>query len=198
MSLWGAGEATKPTWAADDSPVVDKQAVFANESGWVLRHYKKADQTEFWDEILVAGDFGNTGGLEAVLGNATLDGIYFESGTIAAASTATVVVNYNEEVAVTVDGSNKPRLKVRNHTDSADIWATYTRGTGSNRLEFDFTAPAASKELRINAQTIDTPGSSAIKDKGTSTASDYVFAAGDVLGAEGVTKASNNDRVTTS
>ena len=51
MALWGAGEATKPTWCTDDSPVADKQAVFATESGWVLRHYKKADQTEFWDEI---------------------------------------------------------------------------------------------------------------------------------------------------
>ena len=198
MSLWGAGEATKPTWAADDSPVVDKQAVFATESGWVLRHYKKADQTEFWDEILVAGDFGNTGGLEAVLGNATLDGIYFESGTIAAASTATVVVNYNEEVAVTVDGSNKPRLKVRNHTDSANIVATYARGTGTNRLEFDFTAPAASKQLRINAQSITLASSSTIRDAGTSTNADVAFATADVLGAGGVTKASNNDRVTTS
>ena len=42
MALWGATEATKPTWCTDDSPVADKQAVFATESGWVLRHYKKA------------------------------------------------------------------------------------------------------------------------------------------------------------
>ena len=200
MSLWGAGEATKPTWAADDSPVVDKQAVFATESGWVLRHYKKADQTEFWDEILVAGDFGNTGGLEAVLGNATIDGVYFEATEIVAATTATVVVNYNEEVTVTVDGSNKPTLQVRDETTGGNVagGAVYARGSGSNRLEFDFTAPAASKELRLNAQTLTTPGSSAIKDKGTNTASDLAFATGDVLGAEGVTKASNNDRVTTS
>ena len=195
MSLWGAGEATKPTWAADDSPVVDKQAVFANESGWVLRHYKKADQTEFWDEILVAGDFGNTGGLEAVLSEATIDGVYFESDTIEAASTATVIVNYNELVDV---ATSNPTLVVRNHTDSANIVATYARGTGTNRLEFDFTAPAASKELRINAQSITLAGSSTIRDAGTSTNADVAFATGDVLGAGGVTKASNNDRVTTS
>ena len=194
MSLWGAGEATKPTWAADDSPVVDKQAVFATESGWVLRHYKKADQTEFWDEILVAGDFGNTGGLEAVLGNATIDGVYFEATEIVAATTATVVVNYNEAVDV---ATAAPTLIVRNQTDGADITAAYARGTGSNRLEFDFTAPAASKELRINAQSIVLASSSTIKDAGTNTASDLALATGDVLGAGGVTKASNNDRLTT-
>ena len=195
MALWGATEATKPTWCTDDSPVADKQAVFATESGWVLRHYKKADQTEFWDEILVAGDFGNTGGLETVLGNATIDGVYFESDTIAASSTATVVVNYNELVDV---ATSNPTLVVVNHTDTANITATYARGTGTNRLEFDFTAPAASKELRINAQSITLAGSSTIRDAGTSTNADVAFATADVLGAGGVTKASNNDRVTTS
>ena len=195
MALWGAGEATKPTWCTDDSPVADKQAVFATESGWVLRHYKKADQTEFWDEILVAGDFGNTGGLEAVLNEATIDGVYFESDTIAASSTATVVVNYNELVDV---ATSNPTLIVRNHTDSANITATYARGTGTNRLEFDFTAPAANKQLRINAQSITLAGSSTIRDAGTSTNADVAFATADVLGAGGVTKASNNDRVTTS
>ena len=195
MALWGAGEATKPTWCTDDSPVADKQAVFATESGWVLRHYKKADQTEFWDEILVSGDFGNTGGLEAVLSEATIDGVYFESDTIEAASTATVIVNYNELVDV---ATSNPTLVVRNQTDSENITATYARGTGTNRLEFDFTAPAASKELRINAQSITLAGSSTIRDAGTSTDADVAFATADVLGAGGVTKASNNDRVTTS
>ena len=195
MALWAATEATKPTWCTDDSPVADKQAVFATESGWVLRHYKKTDKTEFWDEILVAGDFGNTGGLETVLGNATIDGVYFESDTIAASSTATVVVNYNELVDV---ATSNPTLVVVNHTDTANITATYARGTGTNRLEFDFTAPAASKELRINAQSITLAGSSTIRDAGTSTNADVAFATADVLGAGGITKASNNDRVTTS
>lgn len=195
MPLWSATEAGKPNWCYANNPVGDSQDVFATEQGWVLRHYKNAAKTEFYDEILVAGDFGNTGGLEAVLSEATIDGVYFESDTIAAASTATVIVNYNELVDV---ATSNPELIVRNHTDSANITATYARGTGTNRLEFDFTAPAASKELRINAQSITLAGSSTIRDAGTSTNADVAFATADVLGAGGVTKASNNDRVTTS
>ena len=87
---------------------------------------------------------------------------------------------------------------IQNHTDSANITATYARGTGTNRLEFDFAAPAANKQLRILQQSITLAGSSTIRDAGTSTNADVAFATADVLGAGGVTKASNNDRVTTS
>ena len=34
----------------------DKDNVFLTDQGWVYRHYKKADLSQYWDEILVAGE----------------------------------------------------------------------------------------------------------------------------------------------
>ena len=94
-----------------------------------------------------------------------------------AEATGTVVVIYNELVDVTAGAT----LVVTNTTDSASITATYARGTGTNRIEFDFTCAAASKVHTIGAQTI----SGTIVDAGTSTASDKVFVLGDTVGAGG-------------
>ena len=40
--------------AASDS--YNKDNVFLTDQGWVYRHYKKADLSQYWDEILVAGE----------------------------------------------------------------------------------------------------------------------------------------------
>ena len=40
--------------AASDS--YNKDNVFLTDQGWVYRHYKKADFSQYWDEILVAGE----------------------------------------------------------------------------------------------------------------------------------------------
>ena len=34
----------------------NKDNVFLTDQGWVYRHYKKADLSQYWDEILVAGE----------------------------------------------------------------------------------------------------------------------------------------------
>ena len=195
MPLWSATETGKPNWCYANNPVGDSEDVFATEQGWVLRHYKNAAKTEFYDEILVAGDFGNAGGLEAVLAEATIDGVYFEeAGNIVKNTVGVVIVNFNELVDVT----GTPTLQVRNTTDGADVPATYASGSGTNRLKFNFTAPNAnSKVLDFQAQSIAKPSGATIKDAGTSTDTDVAFALADVLGAGGIDKASNNQRRTT-
>ena len=46
----------------DASDSYNKDNVFLTDQGWVYRHYKKADLSQYWDEILVAGevDLGDT------------------------------------------------------------------------------------------------------------------------------------------
>jgi hypothetical protein len=39
---------------ASDSYDVDN--IFLTNEGWVYRHYKKADKSQFWDEIICAGE----------------------------------------------------------------------------------------------------------------------------------------------
>ena len=111
------------------------------------------------------------------LGNADITAVYFEETGYAGGATGSVVVIYNEQVDVT----NGATLVVRNTTDSANITATAAAQTATNRVEFTFTAAATGKAHAIQAQTI----SGTIVDTGTSTASDKVFAAGDVEGAGG-------------
>ena len=180
MALWGITDAdeSKPKWAVRGG-AVDQQNIFATSAGWVLRHYKNAAKTEYWDEVLVAVDglVGAGGRGTDTLGNADITAIFFEETGYAAAATGTVVVIYNEQVDVT----NGATLVVRNTTDSSNITATAAAQTATNRVEFTFTVAAQGKVHDIQAQTI----SGTIVDTGTSTASDKVFVAGDVVGAGG-------------
>ena len=52
--------------APDACDVYDKDNIFLTDEGWVYRHYKKADKSLFWDEILVAGE---------VVAGATIGGV---------------------------------------------------------------------------------------------------------------------------
>ena len=180
MALWGVTDAdeAKPKWAVQGG-AVDPSNIFATAEGWVLRHYKKGDQSEYWDEVLVAVDglVGAGGRGTDTLGAADITAVFFEATTYAAGATGTVVVIYNEKVDVT----NGATLVVTNTTDSASITATAAAQTGTNRVEFTFTCAAADKVHTIGAQTI----SGTIKDAGTNTASDKVFVLGDTIGAGG-------------
>ena len=180
MTLWGVTDANeaKPKWAVQGG-AVDPSNIFATEQGWVLRHYKKSDQTEYWDEVLVAVDglVGAGGRGTNTLGEADISAVFFEESTYAAGATGTVVVIYNEKVTVTAGAT----LVVTNTTDSASITATYARGTTTNRVEFDFTAAAADKVHTIGAQTI----SGTIVDTTGGATSDKAFVLGDTIGAGG-------------
>ena len=46
--------------------VYDMDNIFLTDEGWVYRHYKKADFSEYWDEIIVAGE---------VVAGATINGV---------------------------------------------------------------------------------------------------------------------------
>jgi hypothetical protein len=41
------------------SDVADKDNIFLTDQGWVYRHFKAADGSKFWDEIIWAGDVTN-------------------------------------------------------------------------------------------------------------------------------------------
>jgi len=179
MALWGVTDAdeAKPKWAVQGG-AVDPSNIFATAEGWVLRHYKKGDQSEYWDEVLVAVDglVGAGGRGTDTLGAADITAVFFEESTYAAGATGTVVVIYNEKVDVT----NGATLTVT-VTGASNATATAAAQTGTNRVEFTFTAAAADKVHTIGAQTI----SGTIKDAGTNTASDKVFVLGDTIGAGG-------------
>ena len=60
--------------ALDASDAYDKDNIFLTDQGWVYRHYKKADFSEFWDEIIVAGEVDPAATIGGVA-NAPVDAI---------------------------------------------------------------------------------------------------------------------------
>jgi hypothetical protein len=52
----------------------DKDNIFLTDEGWVYRHYKKADKSLFWDEIICAGEVDSTLTIDGV-DNAPVDAI---------------------------------------------------------------------------------------------------------------------------
>ena len=189
MPLWGktTTDESKPKWLDNVNKNGLAEDCFATEAGWVLRHYKGTDKNaavaagDYWDEILVAiGGLAGGASTTAGLGAATITGAFFEQESLAQGATGTVVVVYNELVDVAV---SNPTLVVTGSVTGA-VTATYARGTGLNRLEFDFTVPSQTETLSIGAGSITLAGSSTIKDKGAQNA-DLTIAAGDVRGAGG-------------
>ena len=185
MPLWGktTSDESKPKYLDNVNKNGLAEECFATEEGWVLRHYKGSDKNtaRFWDEILVSiGGLAGGASTTEGLGAANITGVFFEQESLAQGATGTVVVVYNELVDVAV---SNPTLVVTGSTTGA-VTATYARGTGLNRLEFDFTVPSQTETLSIGAQSITLAGSSTIKDKGAQVA-DVTIAAGDVRGAGG-------------
>lgn len=185
MPLWGktTSDESNPKYLDNVNKNGLAEDCFATEEGWVLRHYKGSDKNtaRFWDEVLVSiGGLAGGASTTEGLGAANITGVFFEQESLAQGATGTVVVVYNELVDVAV---SNPTLVVTGSTTGA-VTATYARGTGLNRLEFDFTVPSQTETLSIGAQSITLAGSSTIKDKGAQVA-DVTIAAGDVRGAGG-------------
>ena len=185
MPLWGktTSDESKPKYLDNVNKNGLAEDCFATEEGWVLRHYKGSDKNtaRFWDEVLVSiGGLAGGASTTEGLGAANITGVFFEQESLAQGATGTVVVVYNELVDVAV---SNPTLVVTGSTTGA-VTATYARGTGLNRLEFDFTVPSQTETLSIGAQSITLAGSSTIKDKGAQVAN-VTIAAGDVRGAGG-------------
>ncbi len=174
MALWGNSTAdeSRPKWLrANDEPGNNLNNCFADERGWVLRH------PNGYEEVLVtiSGLGGN--GASDKLGNATIAGVYFQAKTYAKLATGTVIVNYNEKVTV----SSGATIGIAG-TSTGTIVATAATQTSVQQVEFTFTVPNTTQVLSIPAGSI----TGTIVDSGTSTASDKVYAAGDVKGAAGV------------
>ena len=189
MPLWGktTSDESKPKWLDNVNKNSKAEDCFATESGWVLRHYKGTDKNtavangDYWDEVLVSiGGLAGAASTTEGLGAATITGVFFEQESLAQGATGTVVVVFNELVTVT----NSPTIVVTG-AGGSNATATYARGSGLNRLEFDFTVPSATQVISIGAQTIGTAGSATIKDSGQTVDADLTIAAGDVRGAGG-------------
>ena len=185
MPLWGktTSDESKPKYLDNVNKNGLAEDCFATEEGWVLRHYKGSDKNtaRYWDEVLVSiGGLAGAGSTTEGLGAATITGVFFEQESLAQGATGTVVVVFNELVTV----ANSPTVVVTGSSTGA-VTATYARGTGFNRLEFDFTVPSATETLSIAAQTIGTAGSATIKDSGQTVDADLTIATGDVRGAGG-------------
>ena len=189
MPLWGktTTDESKPKWLDNVNKNSKAEDCFATESGWVLRHYKGTDKNtavangDYWDELLVAiGGLAGAGSTTEGLGAATITGVFFEQESLAQGATGTVVVVFNELVTV----AKSPTIVVTG-AGGSNATATYARGSGLNRLEFDFTVPSATQVISIGAQTIGTAGSATIKDSGQTVDADLTIAAGDVRGAGG-------------
>ena len=180
MALWGITDAneSKPKWAVRGG-VVDPTNIFATSEGWVLRHYKKVDRSEYWDEVLVSVDGMVGAGSRGTdtLAEADITAVFFKQSSFAQADTGTVVVSYNELVNVTAGAT----LDVTGSSSGA-ITATYARGTGTNRVEFDFTVPSATQDLSLAAGSI----TGTIVDTIGGATSDKAFATGNIVGPGGV------------
>ena len=185
MPLWGktTSDESKPKYLDNVNKNGLAEDCFATEEGWVLRHYKGSDKNtaRYWDEVLVSiGGLAGAASTTEGLGAATITGVFFEQESLSQGDTGTVVVVFNELVTV----ANSPTVVVTGSTTGA-VTATYARGTGLNRLEFDFTVPSATETLSIGAQTIQTPPGATIKDSGQTVDADLTIATGDVRGAGG-------------
>jgi hypothetical protein len=187
MPLWGKTETdeSKPKWLDNVNKVGLAEDCFATEQGWVLRHYKGADKNtaRYWDEVLVAiGGLAGGTSTTSALGEADITAVFFEQEALAQGDTGTVVVIYNEQVDVDTTGGT-PTINVLG-TVTGPIAASYARGTGSNRLEFDFTVPSelTAQDLSISGTDIALNGGT-IFDKGTSVASELAYTT--ILGAGG-------------
>ena len=182
MPLWGktTSDESKPKYLDRVNKNGLLEDCFATEQGWVLRHYKGADKAtaRYWDELLVAiGGLAGGQSNSDDLGFANITAVFFEQEALSQGDTGTVVVIYNEQVDATA-----PVTLVVTGSVTGAITATYARGTGTNRLEFDFTVPSQAEVLSIADQTIGGAGS--VKDKGTTVDSEDAFA-GKTIGAGG-------------
>ena len=188
MALWGKSNTAdaKPKYLDRVNKNGLLEDCFADERGWVLRHYKQqGDKSaavaagEYWDEVLVAiGGLGG-GGAADLLEEPTITAVFFEQEAIAVADTTTVVVIYDEPVDVT----GSPTITVAGSI-GGNVSATYLRGTGTNRLEFDIAGGtfADTEEISLPGLDIALAGGT-IFEAGTAVAAGLSYT--NIVGAGG-------------
>lgn len=171
MALWGTSTAdeSKPKYLSEE----EKANTYATNRGWV---YKRPDGTE---ELLVTAR-----GLETSLGAASISSVYFANTAaqyVQGNANSFVTVSYNEKVTVT---GTAPTLVVQGSTSNAV--ATYASGSGTSKLQFKFTTPAATQTLSIPAQTITLASANVITETANSSINvSPTFASSVVVGVNG-------------
>jgi hypothetical protein len=194
MALWGITDTTdesKPKWLNTSSKVNNIDNCFADERGWIYRHYKNAAKTDYWDEVLVA-----VGNLATSLGGATITDLEFITTSVSAASPGTfsVRLRYNERVTVDTSGGT-PTLVVTNSnagtSTSANLTASYASGSNGYQLTFTGTWTNEFLEgdvLSIAAQNV-ALNSGTIVDRGTAVNSELAISAAAASAAGTITVA---------
>ncbi len=169
MSNWGATDAdeSKPKYLTADQ----KEDVFANASGWVVKAGSKMTgngRTGADPEVLVA-----IGSLATSLGQATIDSVDFnlDSFDVSAGGSIIVDVHYNEEVTV---AGGSPLMVVTNGQQGSGTAANFTLTMDgalpltSEKLTFSVTIGAAAGTvgeddvLVVGAQTVDLNGATIV------------------------------------
>ena len=171
MALWGNTDAdeAKPKWLTTD----EKDTTFATNKGWVRLNGKGQE------EVLCA-----IGGLSTSVAGADITRVAFVSTTfdVSDGGNIDVRVTFNEKVTVT----GNPTLAITNNQNgggsAASLTATYTSGSGTNRLVFRKTLGAGAGDtadtdtLSVGAQDIALAGGT-MKDTGTTTNSGVAIGA---------------------
>lgn len=184
MALWGNTDAdeSKPKWLTAESKVNNIDNCFADERGWVYRHYKNAEKTEYWDEVLAT-----VSGLATDIGGADIVAFEFITTSVSAASPDefSVRVRFNEKVNVVTTGGT-PTLTITNTSSGTgtDFDLDYASGSGGFELVFTGTWTTEFEEtdvLSIGENAI-TLNSGTITDA-SGTASNAVITNSAALGA---------------
>ena len=184
MSNWGATDSdeSKPKYLTADQ----KEDVFANASGWVVKAGSKMTgngRTTADPEVLVA-----ISSLATALGQATIDSVDFnlDSFDVSAGGDIKVDVHYNEQVTV---AGGSPLMVVTNGQQGSGSAANFTLtmdGTlpvTSDKLTFSTSVGAAAGTigagdvLSIGAQTVDLNGGTMVDTIGGGNAERAISAA---------------------
>lgn len=159
--------------ALGTSNVYDLDNVYLSVQGWVYRHYKNVDKSEFWDEILVAGGvptgdnadlFGAASptfmpqmnlagmvsdGFQAPLNRA---GVVAYLGALSIAGDATAYVGESKNYTVSLSGTaidaTYQWTDIADVTETNDTTATVTAAfTGAGTKELEVVVTSASSDI---------------------------------------------------
>ena len=163
----------------DASDSYDKDNVFLTDEGWVYRHYKKADKSKFWDEIIVAGEVVSDAGNDPVeevneasptfeTGDGTQDFEYSPTvgagggggapadtviGVVSITGAAGPVANGDSET-YTVDTSNATAGSLTYQWTADDDAAINGSSTGSS-VNIDFTNAGGTGSIGVTVSSSD-------------------------------------------
>ena len=153
------------TCALDANPVLDKDNVYFSDQGWAYRHYKNLAKTEFWDEILIAGqaleDDGTPDATADTFGTASPTFLVGDSDQSPVISLGGIgsVANISTSVSFPTDESALA-VTVTPGAAAGSVAATATVSTDSSGdvIEITFTSPGSGYELGEVLSLTDTTG----------------------------------------